>query len=145
MSPRCCQLEKKLCTPTEKDEKNETDLRFGPQTSYSGINFVARRVTGRSHIFDYEANTLFRCFLFFQGRITRVIRMGNYSEASRSISASQKGDWDSRCYKFPLNVKAPGFFIVFFSMYRPTHPYVPRMKNVPLLGITSPKILMLVS
>ena len=120
-------------TPTPKHFK----LPFFALASYAHLLFP--------HIFDYEANTLFRCFLFFQGRITRVIRMGNYSEASRSISASQKGDWDSRCYKFPLNVKAPGFFIVFFSMYRPTHPYVPRMKNVPLLGITSPKILMLVS
>ena len=48
--------------------------------------------------------------------------MGNYSEASRSISASQKGDWDSRCYKFPLNVKALRCFpIVFFFLYVQAH------------------------
>lgn len=60
-----------------------------------------------THKFDYEANALIRRFPFFQGRITGVIMMGSYSEASRSIFASEKGDWDSRCYNFPLNVKAP--------------------------------------
>ena len=38
--------------------------------------------------------------------------MGNYSEASRSISASEKGDGDSRCYKFPLNSSAPDIPII---------------------------------
>jgi hypothetical protein len=44
-----------------------------------------------AHKFDYEANALIRRFPFFQGRITGVIMMGSYSEASRSIFASEKG------------------------------------------------------